>query len=184
MGSYDSIFKAYDVRGTVPDQFDVDMARSIGAAFAKFARDREGATRILVARDMRPSGVEMTKAFTEGATGQGLDVIDLGLTSTDLIYFASGVHDAPGAMFTASHNPAQYNGIKFCLRGAKPVIPNKSNRVALHPFNRRAYKGRNVIERCFCRLKDFRRIATRYDKLARNFLAAVHLAALVAYWLN
>ena len=121
MGSYDSIFKAYDVRGTVPDQFDVDMARSIGAAFAKFAKDREGATRVLVARDMRPSGVDMTKAFTEGATGQGVDVIDLGLTSTDLIYFASGVLDAPGAMFTASHNPAQYNGIKFCLRGAKPV---------------------------------------------------------------
>ncbi|MGY3371804.1 transposase [Bradyrhizobium sp. GM2.4] len=69
-------------------------------------------------------------------------------------------------------------------RGAKPVIPNKSNRVVIHPFNKRAYKGRNVIERCFCRLKDFRRIATRYDKLARNFLAAVHLAALVAYWLN
>jgi phosphomannomutase len=121
MGSYDSIFKAYDVRGTVPDQFDADMARAIGAAFARFAKDREGATRVLVARDMRPSGVEMTKAFTEGATGQGLDVIDLGLTSTDLIYFASGVLDAPGAVFTASHNPAQYNGIKFCLRGAKPV---------------------------------------------------------------
>ncbi len=69
-------------------------------------------------------------------------------------------------------------------RGAKPVIPNKSNRVFLHRFNKRAYKGRNVIERSFCRLKDFRRIATRYDKLARNFLAAVHLAALVAYWLN
>jgi transposase len=69
-------------------------------------------------------------------------------------------------------------------RGAKPVIPNKSNRVVIHRFNKRAYKGRNVIERCFCRLKDFRRIATRFDKLARNFLAAVHLAALVAYWLN
>jgi transposase len=69
-------------------------------------------------------------------------------------------------------------------RGASPVIPNKSNRIALHHFNKRAYKGRNVIERCFCRLKDFRRIATRYDKLACNFLAAVHLAALVAYWLN
>jgi transposase len=68
--------------------------------------------------------------------------------------------------------------------GARPVIPNKSNRVALHRFNKRAYKGRNVIERCFCRLKDFRRVATRYDKLARNFLAGVHLAALVAYWLN
>jgi transposase len=69
-------------------------------------------------------------------------------------------------------------------RGANPVIPNKSNRVKLHRFNKRAYKGRNVIERMFCRLKDFRRIATRYDKLARNFLAGVHIAALVAYWLN
>ena len=69
-------------------------------------------------------------------------------------------------------------------RGAIPVIPNKSNRTTLHRFNKRAYKGRNVIERCFCRLKDFRRIATRYDKLARNFLAAVQLAALVAYWIN
>ena len=68
--------------------------------------------------------------------------------------------------------------------GATPVIPNKSNRLVIHPFNKRAYKGRNVIERCFCRLKDFRRIATRYDKLARNFLASVHLAALVAYWIN
>jgi transposase len=68
--------------------------------------------------------------------------------------------------------------------GATPVIPNKSNRVVIHPFNKRAYKGRNVIERCFCRLKDFRRIATRYDKLARNFLASVHLAARVAYWIN
>jgi transposase len=69
-------------------------------------------------------------------------------------------------------------------RGTKPVIPNKSNRIRHHRFDRRAYRGRNVIERCFCRLKDFRRIATRYDKLARNFHAAVQLAALVAYWLN
>ncbi len=69
-------------------------------------------------------------------------------------------------------------------RGAKPVIPNKSNRVRLHHFDKTAYKGRNVIERCFCRLKDFRRIATRYDKLARNYLSAVHLAAIVAFWIN
>lgn len=68
--------------------------------------------------------------------------------------------------------------------GAKVVIPNKSNRVRLHRFNKKLYKGRNVIERCFCRLKDFRRVATRYDKLACNYLAAVHLAAIVAYWLN
>jgi transposase len=69
-------------------------------------------------------------------------------------------------------------------RHARPVIPNKSNRVNLHRFDKRAYKGRNVIERCFCRLKDFRRVATRYDKLARNFLASVHIAAIVAYWIN
>ena len=69
-------------------------------------------------------------------------------------------------------------------RGAKPVIPNKSNRIRIHRFDKRAYKGRNVIERCFCRLKDFRRIATRYDKLATNYLSGVYLAALVAYWLN
>src|SRR5512139_1733392 len=80
-----------------------------------------------------------------------------------------------------------YDGEEFradiVKRGAKPVIP-KSNRVVIHRFNKRAYKGRNVIERCFCRLKDFRRIATRYDKRARSFLDAVHLAALVAYWIN
>lgn len=70
------------------------------------------------------------------------------------------------------------------IAARRPVIPNKSNRVTLHSFSKRAYKGRNVIERCFCRLKDFRRVTTRYDKLARNFLAAVHLAAIVAYWIN
>ncbi len=74
--------------------------------------------------------------------------------------------------------------VEIVNRGAKPVIPNKSNRVTLHSFSKRVYKGRDVIERCFCRLKDFRRVATRYDKLARNFLAAVHLAAIVAYWIN
>jgi phosphomannomutase len=119
MASLDQIFKAYDVRGVVPDQFDADLAHAIGGAFARFAAP--GGGRILVARDMRPSGVELTKAFTEGATDQGVDVVDLGLASTDLLYFASGRLDAPGAMFTASHNPAQYNGIKFCLAGAKPV---------------------------------------------------------------
>src|SRR3954454_10714105 len=117
MTSLDPIFKAYDIRGIVPDQLDADIARRIGAAFARFA----GATRILVARDMRPSGVELTAAFIDGATGQGVDVVELGLASTDLVYFASGKLDAPGAMFTASHNPAQYNGIKMCLAGAKPI---------------------------------------------------------------
>ncbi len=113
----DSIFKAYDIRGTVPDQLDADVCRRIGAAFARFAES----DRVLVARDMRPSGEELVSAFAEGATGQGVDVIDLGIASTDLIYFAAGHLDAPGAMFTASHNPAQYNGIKLCLSGARPV---------------------------------------------------------------
>jgi phosphomannomutase len=115
--SLDAIFKAYDIRGTYPDQIDADVVRRIGAAFARFA----GAPTILMARDMRPSGVELCAAFAEGATAQGVDVVDLGLASTDLIYYASGRLDAPGAMFTASHNPAGYNGIKLTLAGAKPV---------------------------------------------------------------
>ena len=120
--NFNAIFKAYDVRGTVPDQFDDDMARAIGAAFAKFVSGEDPSVgQVLVARDMRPSGEAMVAAFAEGVTSQGLDVVDLGLGSTDLLYFAAGTLDAPGAMFTASHNPAQYNGIKFCLSGARPV---------------------------------------------------------------
>jgi phosphomannomutase len=93
------------------------MCRAIGAAFARFT----GAPRILIARDMRPSGVELSRAFADGAREQGVDVLDLGMASTDLIYYAAGHLDAPGAMFTASHNPAKYNGIKMCLSGARPV---------------------------------------------------------------
>jgi phosphomannomutase len=122
MADLDTIFKAYDVRGTVPDQLDVPTARAIGAAFARFALDEEGTVeQVLVARDMRPSGVELAAAFADGVTSQGVDVVDLGLASTDLMYFASGSLDSPGAIFTASHNPAQYNGVKVCLSGAKPV---------------------------------------------------------------
>ena len=113
----DSIFKAYDIRGTVPDQIDADVCRRIGAAFARFAES----DRLLIAHDMRPSGPELADAFADGAMGQGVDVVDLGMASTDLIYFAAGHLDAPGVMFTASHNPAQYNGIKLCLSGARPV---------------------------------------------------------------
>ncbi|MEW6153315.1 MAG: phosphomannomutase/phosphoglucomutase [Actinomycetota bacterium] len=115
--SLDSIFKAYDVRGLVPDQFDAQAARAIGWAFARFA----GEPRVLVARDMRPSGEELAAAFAEGANRAGADVVDLGLASTDLLYYAAGKLSAPGAMFTASHNPARYNGVKFCLAGARPV---------------------------------------------------------------
>ena len=111
------IVKAYDVRGTVPDQLHADVAHAFGVAFARHA----GADRVLVARDMRPSGVELVDAFSRGVQEQGVDVVDIGLASTDLLYYAAGVLDAPGAMFTASHNPAQYNGVKFCLAGARPV---------------------------------------------------------------
>ncbi len=117
----EQIFKAYDVRGTVPDQLDAGLCERIGAAVARFVLDGGGADRLLVARDMRPSGVELASAFAAGVQRLGLDVVDLGLASTDLMYFASGSLDAPGAMFTASHNPAQYNGIKLCLAGARPV---------------------------------------------------------------
>src|SRR5262245_36174036 len=121
LGALDHIFKAYDVRGTVPDQLDADLCERIGAAVARFVLDGGGAERLLVARDMRPSGVELAAAFAAGVQRLGLDVVDLGLASTDLMYFASGTLDAPGAMFTASHNPARYNGIKLCLAGARPV---------------------------------------------------------------
>ncbi|HTN99340.1 MAG TPA: glycosyltransferase [Microthrixaceae bacterium] len=120
----DLIFKAYDIRGVVPEQFDPNKARAIGVGFAKFVKGfdpSETPERVLVARDMRPSGEELVEAFSDGVRSQGLDVLDLGLASTDLLYFASGSLDAPGAMFTASHNPAQYNGIKFCRAGARPV---------------------------------------------------------------
>ena len=119
----DAIFKAYDVRGLCPGELDPTLAEAIGAGFARFAlEDADGAvTKVLVARDMRPTGVELAAAFAAGAASQGVDVVDLGLGSTDLLYFASGSLGAPGVMFTASHNPAEYNGAKFCLAGAKPV---------------------------------------------------------------
>jgi phosphomannomutase len=113
----DTIFKAYDVRGLYPEEIDEDVARRVGNAFAAFT----GAERLVVARDMRPSSVPLSAAFIEGATLAGASVVDAGLASTDLIYFAAGRLDAPGAMFTASHNPAQYNGIKLCRAGAAPV---------------------------------------------------------------
>jgi phosphomannomutase len=117
MRELSQVFKAYDVRGTYPEQIDEALCRAIGSAVASFA----GVETILMARDMRPSGVSLCEAFAEGANAVGVSIIDLGLASTDLLYFASGHLDAPGAMFTASHNPAAYNGIKLCLAGAKPV---------------------------------------------------------------
>jgi phosphomannomutase len=117
MSALDAIFKAYDIRGTVPEQLDEEVCRAIGIAFARFA----GADAIMVGHDMRPSGESLVSAFCEGVRGEGVDVALLGLVSTDLVYYAAGKFDRPSAMFTASHNPAQYNGIKLCLAGARPV---------------------------------------------------------------
>ncbi len=117
---YDAIFKAYDVRGTVGDQIDADGARAIGGAFARFVAS-SGATAVLVGRDMRPEGEEFSAAFGEGAMDHGIDVVDVGLCATDMLYYASGSLDLPGAVFTASHNPVGYNGIKMCGAGAAPI---------------------------------------------------------------
>ncbi|MEM7140505.1 MAG: phosphomannomutase/phosphoglucomutase [Actinomycetota bacterium] len=117
---FDAIFKAYDVRGTVPDQFDADGARAIGGAFARFVAE-QGESSIVVGHDMRPEGGEFSAAFGDGAMAHGVDVVDVGLCATDMMYYASGVLEMPGAVFTASHNPAGYNGIKMCLAKAAPI---------------------------------------------------------------
>jgi phosphomannomutase len=117
MPDLDAVVKAYDVRGTVPDQFDESLARAFGVAFVQFTR----ASSVVVAHDMRPSGPGLVSAFQDGATSCGASVVNLGLASTDLLYYASGILNLPGAMFTASHNPAQYNGIKMCTAGARSI---------------------------------------------------------------
>jgi phosphomannomutase len=117
VGSYEKIFKAYDVRGIVPDELDEDVAESVGAAFARLT----GAPRLVTVYDMRTSSRPLAEAFGRGAASQGADVIEAGLGSTDMLYYASGSLDIPGAMITASHNPAKYNGIKLCREGARPV---------------------------------------------------------------
>ncbi len=111
------IFKAYDIRGVYPTELNEDVASRIGVAFARFS----GGDRIAVGRDMRTSSPHLTQAFVDGLRRGGASVIDFGLVSTDALYFGSGVLDVPGAMFTASHNPAEYNGLKLCLEGAAPI---------------------------------------------------------------
>ncbi|MET8024946.1 phosphomannomutase/phosphoglucomutase [Streptomyces avermitilis] len=111
------LVKAYDVRGVVPDQWDESLAELFGAAFAQVT----GARAIVIGHDMRPSSPGLSRAFARGAAARGVDVTEIGLCSTDQLYYASGAFDLPGAMFTASHNPAQYNGIKMCRAGAAPV---------------------------------------------------------------
>jgi phosphomannomutase len=114
----DAIVKAYDIRGIVPDQLNEDVARAVGAAYADVAgRPRA----IVVGHDMRPTSEPLVEAFADGVCSRGVGVVHIGLASTDQLYYASGTLDIPGAMFTASHNPAQYNGIKLCRAGAAPV---------------------------------------------------------------
>ncbi|WP_406831825.1 phosphomannomutase/phosphoglucomutase [Pedococcus sp. KACC 23699] len=113
--------KAYDVRGLVPDQLNVDVAWALGAAFARVVVQADGASGVVIGHDMRPSSPELSRAFADGVTAHGLVATLIGLCSTDGLYYASGALDLPGAMFTASHNPAQYNGIKLCRSGARPV---------------------------------------------------------------
>lgn len=124
MRALDDIIKAYDVRGIVPDQLDADLAHEVGAAFVRvlgIASQDGGPGVVVIGHDMRPSGPDLVAAFADGVREQGCDVILIGLASTDGLYFASGSLGVPGAMFTASHNPAQYNGIKLCRAGAAPV---------------------------------------------------------------
>jgi phosphomannomutase len=115
------IFKAYDIRGLVDDELSPDFAFAVGLAFARFLElEREPST-VIIGEDMRPSSPELAEAFSDGVTSNGTDVIRIGLASTDMLYFAAGSKNLPGAMFTASHNPAAYNGIKLCLSGARPI---------------------------------------------------------------
>ncbi|GII82738.1 phosphomannomutase/phosphoglucomutase [Sphaerisporangium siamense] len=117
MGDLAKIFKAYDVRGVVPEELDERAAEAVGAAFVEVL----GAGSLVIARDMRPSSGPLAEAFARGATGRGAEVVDTGLGSTDLLYYASGSLGLPGVMFTASHNPAHYNGMKLCRAGAVPM---------------------------------------------------------------
>ena len=120
MGDFEAIFKAYDIRGIVGEQIDAAACFAIGGAFAAHV-GADGAEVVVVGRDMRPDGAELSGAFCEGVVAAGVDLVDIGLCATEMVYFASGMLDAPGAMFTASHNPVGYNGVKLCGPGASPI---------------------------------------------------------------
>ncbi len=140
-----AVFKAYDVRGLTPEELDEPMARSLGAAFANFTK----ANMVVVGRDMRTSGEALLAAFSEGVVSQGVDVRDIGLASTDLLYFASGYLEAPAVMLTASHNPASYNGMKFCHARARAIGVDSGlveiRRLAEQPAEVASHKG-NVVK--------------------------------------
>lgn len=130
-----SIFKAYDIRGLVDKELTPDFAFATGVAVARFLEQEREPGTVVIGEDMRPSSPTLATAFAAGVTSQGLDVIRIGLASTDMLYFASGKLNLPGAMFTASHNPAEYNGIKLCLSGARP-IGKESGLIVIESFVR------------------------------------------------
>ncbi len=131
-----SIFKAYDIRGLVDSEITPDFTFATGVAFARFLQQEREPGSVVIGEDMRPSSPVLADAFSAGVTSQGLDVNRIGLASTDMLYFASGKLNLPGAMFTASHNPAEYNGIKMCLSGARP-IGKESGLLTIENFVRR-----------------------------------------------
>ena len=145
MADVAAIFKAYDVRGVVPDEFDTDVARATGAAFVDVVDVLTDGGAVVVGYDMRPSSPELAAAFAEGVTSTGADVVDIGLASTDQLYFASGRLGLPGAMFTASHNPARYNGIKLCRAGAAPVGADSGLRDIAAAVEQTLAEGRDAV---------------------------------------
>lgn len=135
MNSTPQIFKAYDIRGLVETEITPDFTFATGLAFARFLQQVREPGTVVIGQDMRPSSPALADAFSAGVTSQGMDVIRMGLASTDMLYFAAGKLGLPGAMFTASHNPAAYNGIKLCLSGARP-IGKESGLVTIENFVR------------------------------------------------
>ncbi len=137
------IFKAYDIRGLVETEITPDFAFRVGLAFARFLEQEREPGTIVIGEDMRPSSPTLASAFSAGATSNGMDVIRIGLASTDMLYFASGKLNMPGAMFTASHNPAEYNGIKLCKSGARPI----GKESGLQTIERHVVEGSPIIMR-------------------------------------
>ena len=138
-----SIIKAYDVRGLVESQITPDFAFVLGCAYARFLQEEREPSTIIIGEDMRPSSPMLADAFSDGTTSQGLDVIRIGLASTDMLYFAAGKLNMPGAMFTASHNPAEYNGVKLCKSGAVPIGQDSG----LHRIKQLILEGLPIVNR-------------------------------------
>ena len=136
MSKAEEVFKAYDIRGIFPEEVNEELFRNIGRAFAIFIKNKtQKNTSVIIGRDMRNSSESLAEAFATGVRDQGLNSVDIGLASTDMCYFASGYFDFPAAMVTASHNPAEYNGLKICMNKARPVGQDSGLREILEIVN-------------------------------------------------